>query len=255
MIELPCGLCLRKHHNGVGHLALVAIGRTAAQGQASRCTVFRLTLTLGCEGGGAAAVQINGLHAAQRLHCSTDLRHGHANGIRCLAAVYHHHYHRTVRLNADGCAGCTGRIVKVTAGVAIFKNIAKAGNCLQHITGRNGCITFLRAGDIRTAVFIDPECSAGRLIDHSTAHDKSTRGTPIAHVVAASIDRAHNIGVAAGLHALRLVGCLRHGPVSAGFNGVNVIVTVAHCHRGRGVLADLDLHHMPHHLLCQRCII
>ena len=139
--------------------------------------------------------------------------------------------------------------------MAIFKNIAKAGNCLQHIAGSKGCITFLRACDMRIAVFIDPECSAGRLIDHSAAHDKSTRGTAIAHVVASGVNGANDIGFTAGLHTLRLFGCLRHGPVSAGFNGVNVIVTVAHCHRGRGVLADLDLHHMPHHLLCQRCII
>ena len=104
---------------------------------------------------------------------------------------------------------------------------------------------------MRIAVFIDPECSAGRLIDHGAAHDESTAGAAIAHVVAAGIDRTHNIGVAAGLHALRLLGRLRHGPVSACLDGFNVIVAVAHCHRGRGVLADLDLHHMPHHLLGQ----
>ena len=139
--------------------------------------------------------------------------------------------------------------------LSVFKNIAKAGNSLPDIAGSKGSLTLLRAGNMRRAAAVDPECSASRLIDHGAAHDESTAGAAIAHVVAAGIDRAHNIGVAAGLHALRLLGRLRHGPVSAGFNGVNVIVTVAHCHRGRGVLADLDLHHMPHHLLCQRCII
>ena len=255
MIELPCGLCLRKHHNGVGYLALIAVGGAAAQGQASRCIVFRLTLTLGSKGRGAAAIQVDRLYAAQRFHGRADLRHSHTHRIGRLAAIHHQHYHGTVRLDTDSRAGRAGGVVQSAAGVSVFKNIAKAGNSLPDIAGSKGCITFLRASDMRIAVFIDPECSAGRLIDHGAAHDESTAGTAIAHVVAAGIDRAHNIGVAAGLHALRLLGRLRHGPVSAGFNGVNVIVTVAHRHRSRGVLADLDLHHMPHHLLCQRCII
>ena len=255
VIELARGLRLRKHHNGVGHLALIAVGGAAAQRQAGGGLVLRLTLALGGKGRGAAAIQVDRLHTAQGLHGGSYLRHSHTHRIGCLAAIHHQHYHGTVRLDTDSRAGRAGGVVQSAAGVSVFKNIAKAGNSLPDIAGSKGCITFLRAGDMRRAAAVDPERGAGRLINHGAAHDEGAAGPAIAHVVATGIDGAHNILTTAGLHTLRLLGGLQHGPVPAALDGFNVIVTVAHRHRSRGALADLDLHHMPHHLLCQRCIV
>ena len=255
MVELTCGLRRGEYHDGVGHLTLVAVGRTAAQGQASRCIVFRLTLTLGREGGGAAAVQIDCLLAAQIFHGSGNLRHSHADRIGRLTAVHHEHHHRAVSLDADGCAGGTGRIVKIAAGMAVHKDIAKAGDRFQNIACRIGGVALLRAGDVRIAALVDPEGGAGRRVDLRAAHDESTAGTPVAHVIAAGVDRADNIGFATGLHALRLLGRFRHGPVSAGFDGFDIIITVTGRNGSCGAFAHFDLHHMTHHLLGQCAIV
>ena len=254
MVKLTCGLRRGEHHDGVGHLTLVAVGRTAAQGQTGGAA-FRLALALGGKGRGAAAIQIDGLHATQIFHGSSNLRHGHADRIGRLTAVDHQHHHRAVVLDADGGAGRTGGVVQSAAGASVFKNIAKAGNSLPDITGSKGILTLLRAGDMRRTAAVDPERGAGRIIDLGAAHDESTAGTAIAHVVAAGIDRAHNIGVAAGLHALRLLGRFRHGPVSAGFDGFDIIITVTGRNGSCGAFAHFDLHHMTHHLLGQCAIV
>ena len=254
MVELTCGLRRGEHHDGVGHLTLVAVGRTAAQGQTGG-TAFRLALALGGEGRGAAAIQINGLYAAQIFHGGRNLCHGHADRIGCLTAIHHEHHHRAVSLDADGSAGSTGRIVKIAAGMAVHKDIAKAGDSFQNIVFCKGGIAFLRAGDVRVAACIDPEGRTGRRIDLRAAHDKSAAGTPVAHVIATGVDRADNIGLATGLHALRLLGRFRHSPVSAGLNGFDIIVAIADRNGSRGAFAHLDLHDMTHHLLGQCAIV
>ena len=255
VMEFTRGRCFGEHHDGVGHLTLVAVGRTAAQGQTGGSAVLRLALALGGEGGGAAAVQIDCLLAAQRFHCRADLRHGHAHGIGGLTAIHHEHHHRAVSLDADGGAGSTGRIVKIAAGMAVHKDIAKAGDSFQNIAFCKGGIAFLRVGDVRVAACIDPEGRTGRLIDLRAAHDKRAAWATVAHVIAAGVDRADNIGFATGLHALRLLGRFRHGPVSAGFDGIDIIITVTGRNGSCGAFAHLDLHHMTHHLLGQCAIV
>ena len=254
VVELTRGLRRGEHHDGVGHLTLVAVGRTAAQGQTGGAA-FRLAFALGGEGRGAAAIQIDGLHAAQIFHGGRNLCHGHADRIGCLTAIHHEHHHRAVSLDADGSAGSTGRIVKIAAGVAVHKDIAKAGDSFQNIACRKGGAAFLCAGDVRVAARIDPEGRIGRRIDLRAAHDKRAAWATVAHVIAAGVDRADNIGCATGLHALRLLGRFRHGPVSAGFDGFDIIITVTGRNGSCGAFAHFDLHHMTHHLLGQCAIV
>ena len=172
-----------------------------------------------------------------------------------VAAIMNEHHHRAIRLDADGRAGGAGDVVQTAAGMAILKDIAEAGDRFQNIACRIGGVALLRAGDVRIAALVDPEGRTGRRVDLRAAHDKSAAGSAVAHVVAAGVDRADNIGLATGLHALRLLGRFRHGPVPAAGDGFDVIVAVADRNGSRGAVAHFDLHHMTHHLLGQCAIV
>ena len=139
--------------------------------------------------------------------------------------------------------------------MTILKNIAEACNRFHDISGCKGGIAFLCARDMRIAVLVDPEGRAGRGVDLRPAHDECTAGSAVAHIVAAGIDRANNIYIAARLHTLCLFGRFRHGPVSAGRDGFNIVVAIADCDgRGRAA-ADLDLHDVTDHLLGQTAVV
>ena len=251
MVECTRGLRIGEHHNGVGHLALIAVGGAAAQRQAGGGLVLRLTLALGGKGRGAAAIQVDRLLTTQGLHGGSYLRHGHAHGIGGLTAIHHQHYHGTVRLDTDSRAGRAGGVVQSAAGVSVFKNIAKAGNSLPDIAGIKGGVARPSVGDVRLAIHIHPEGGGGSPVDGNSVHNEGAAGPAVAHVVATGIDGAHNILTTAGLHTLRLLGGLQHGPVPAALDGSNVIVIVAQGQRCRRAGTHLDLHHMPHHLLGQ----
>ena len=231
MVKFTRRLCCRKNHNGIGYLTLVTIGRTAAQCQTGCGTILRVTLTLGRKCRRTAAIQINSLHAAQRFHGCTNFCHGHADGIRCLATVYHQHYHCAICLNTNSRAGSTGGVVKAGTCMTVFKDIAEAGNSLHHIACIQCVLALLCAGDVRCTALINPESSAGRLVDHRAAHDKSATGTAVTHIIATGIDRTDNICTAAGLHAICLLGRRCHCPVSSGFYRFDVVITVANCNR------------------------
>ena len=96
--------CGGNNQNGVGGRSLTAVSHTAVDLQL-------FAGTLGAEGGGAAAVTVCRINAAELEHVVCHLVLGEAGRERSHLAVIYGYDHRTVRLDADKGSRCTAAVV------------------------------------------------------------------------------------------------------------------------------------------------
>ena len=162
-------------------------------------------LLLGNEGGRAAAVQIDGSHAARVQHDLRQLFCAAACGERLLTAVEHHQDDLALRRDADAGAGMAAVIVigrAVHNRLAVLDQIDAAADGLLDLILIGG--VFTGAADHGRAILQDRKevrrCAA---VVFDTLHDQRAAGSAGRHVVEVRIHADHSIVM---LHIIRRIG-------------------------------------------------
>ena len=238
-------LRLGHHQQAAGYRPLIAVGGAAADGEAGGAVVIGLALTLGGEHGGAAAIQVQCVHAVLTEHDVRQLTVGHSHRVGGLAAVDHIDDHGTVSLDAHHGAGVGGVAVGAARGgpLAVLQQDSVAADGLTNGDARGLGLRLhggAAGGDMGFICAVDPKAGGGTAFDLGAVHDEGAGGGAVAHVEEVAVDGAHHIDVPAGLGVPGLSGRLFHAPVIAGLNGRDVVVVVAH--NDVGIPAQLDFH-------------
>ena len=162
-------------------------------------------LLLGNEGGRAAAVQIDGSHAARVQHDLRQLFCAAACGERLLTAVEHHQDNLALRRDADAGAGMAAVIVvgrAVHNRLAVLDQIDAAADGLLDLILIG--VVFTGAADHGRAILQDRKevrrCAA---VVFDTLHDQRAAGSAGRHVIEVRVDADHSIVM---LHIIRRIG-------------------------------------------------
>ena len=163
-------------------------------------------LLLGNEGGRAAAVQIDGGHAARVQHDLRQLFCAAACGERLLTAVEHHQDDLALRRDADAGAGMAAVIVvgrAVHNRLAVLDQIDAAADGLLDLILIGG--VFTGAADHGRAILQDRKEARRRCaaVVFDTLHDQRAVGSAVRHVIEVRVDADHSIVM---LHIIRRIG-------------------------------------------------
>ena len=162
-------------------------------------------LLLGNEGGRAAAVQIDGSHAARVQHDLRQLFCAAACGERLLTAVEYHQDDLALRRDADAGAGMAAVIVvgrAVHNRLAVLDQIDAAADGLLDLILIG--VVFTGAADHGRAILQDrKEARRCAAVVFDTLHDQRAVGSAGRHVVEVRIHADHSIVM---LHIVRCVG-------------------------------------------------
>ena len=163
-------------------------------------------LLLGNEGGRAAAVQIDGSHAARVQHDLRQLFCAAACGERLLTAVEHHQDDLALRRDADAGAGMAAVIVigrAVHNRLAVLDQIDAAADGLLDLILIGGIFT--GAADHGRAILQDRKEARRRCaaVVFDTLHDQRAVGSAVRHVIEVRVDADHSIVM---LHIIRRIG-------------------------------------------------
>ena len=162
-------------------------------------------LLLGNEGGRAAAVQIDGGHAARVQHDLRQLFCAAACGERLLTAVEHHQDDLALRRDADAGAGMAAVIVvgrAVHNRLAVLDQIDAAADGLLDLILIG--VVFTGAADHARAILQDrKEARRCTAVVFDTLHDQRAVGSAGRHVVEVRIHADHSIVM---LHIIRRIG-------------------------------------------------
>ena len=199
MIELRGDGRGRNDHQRRADGTLVAVGGTVYDRKRVAA------LLLGNEGGRAAAVQIDGSHAARVQHDLRQLFCAAACGERLLTAVEHHQDNLALRRDADAGAGMAAVIVvgrAVHNRLAVLDQIDAAADGLLDLILIG--VVFTGAADHGRAILQDRKevrrCAA---VVFDTLHDQRAAGSAGRHVVEVRIHADHSIVM---LHIIRRIG-------------------------------------------------
>ena len=163
-------------------------------------------LLLGNEGGRAAAVQIDGSHAARVQHDLRQLFCAAACGERLLTAVEHHQDDLALRRDADAGAGMAAVIVvgrAVHNRLAVLDQIDAAADGLLDLILIGG--VFTGAADHGRAILQDRKEARRRCaaVVFNALHDQRAVGSAVRHVIEVRVDADHSIVM---LHIIRRIG-------------------------------------------------
>ena len=163
-------------------------------------------LLLGNESGRAAAVQIDGSHAARVQHDLRQLFCAAACGERLLTAVEHHQDDLALRRDADAGAGMAAVIVvgrAVHNRLAVLDQIDAAADGLLDLILIGG--VFTGAADHGRAILQDRKEARRRCaaVVFDTLHDQRAVGSAVRHVIEVRVDADHSIVM---LHIIRRIG-------------------------------------------------
>ena len=162
-------------------------------------------LLLGNEGGRAAAVQIDGSHAARVQHDLRQLFCAAACGERLLTAVEHHQDNLALRRDADAGARMAAVIVvgrAVHNRLAVLDQIDAAADGLLDLILIG--VVFTGAADHGRAILQDrKEARRCAAVVFDTLHDQRAVGSAGRHVVEVRIHADHGIVM---LHIIRRIG-------------------------------------------------
>ena len=233
------------------------VGRTVDDGQ------FLIADLTGNEGGGAAAVQVDGVHTARFLHDVRDLQHAAAAGEGLLTTVKHHQDNLARGRNTNRGTRRTAGVVVAGRGNGNFAVLDQYGTeaadgFLDQIGTRVLLIPFSRRAQLGRAVPEDGKvAAAGARLVLDAVHDQQSAGVTVGHVIAAGIGghdglKVLDVFVALGiavacLHAVRLVQYARHGPFGIlGRTGRAAVIVGVHMHVAS---ADIRSRHIEGNLL------
>ena len=243
------GSCYSGHNkNRTGNNALTAACGRVAHGQVA------LTFTLGDVGRGAALIQLNSGHAAQRHHHIGLLRRGVAHGTGCHSAVGLEQNDRTVLLHAH--AG-TGIVTAVTGLGNDDLSVPNHGDQRVHglkdlyllaLLGALAGLGLCQSGSLlehvdRAIVKGCYICAAGIVVMHHAVHHQIARGLTGVDVEPGCVDTAHY--VQAGLLLIEV--CLRSRGFQRPAQLLGVAVAVAGHNLGAAI-GRVDLHDVGHSL-------
>ena len=161
-------------------------------------------LALGGDGGGAAAVQIDGVHDALLLEVAGLVIDGHAHGIGVLAAVGHEGHDSAVLLDADGVSGHQIRVTGIHCHLAVADQEEGAGNGLLHVGAvrpelADGVAAVLQNSEIRLLG------AAVVLLNDVALHDEVAERLTGLHVVIVAVGGRQHVAAGGPLIILRLV--------------------------------------------------
>ena len=248
VIKLAGGRHGRGHQNRAGDYALTAAGRGVAHSQ------ILLTLTLGDVCRGAALVQLNGGHAAQRHHHVSLFRGGVAYGAGRHGTVSLEQHNGAVSLYTH--AG-TGIVTAVTGlgddDLAIPHHGDQRVHCLQDLyllallgalAGLGLCQSGSLLEHVDGAVVKGGYIGAGRtVVMHHTVHHQIAGGLSGVDIKPRRVNATHHIQATLFLIDMRLLGSGFQRPTL--FLGVAVAVTG---HNLGAAIGGIDLHDVGHGL-------
>ena len=231
------------HHQRGADGTLIAIRRTVHDRE---CIA---ALLLCHKGGGAAAVQIDGGHAAGIQHDLCQLLHAAAGGEGLLAAVKNHHNDLAIRGDTHAGTGMTAVVVICGGsrnGHSVLNQIDVSADRLLDLIPIGSIIA--GAADDGRAILKDREevLGAHSVVLHAL-HDQCAVGRTAGHVVEVSVDAQHHIVVlhiVCGIRRIRvtllgrchLIGYAGHSPALRGIVGVvvgvNIYVLAGNIHGG-----------------------
>ncbi len=251
MVKLSAGLGRGDQQKTRQRGTLGAIGRGIFDGS------LVAALTLCDKGGGAAAVAVEHVRAAEADHHGGKLVHAHTGRHRLLTTVVDHHHQRAVGLETHHRARRTAGRGMILSGIqahTVLDNVAPRRNGLhlravERLAARpDRCLAILVDHQIVVSI-------AGVIMVHRTVDDQHARrivGSPgevdvgSAHHIIAQRLRCRDLLCH---HLVAVVG-FRNGSAPA----VELHVLIAG-HNGYIGIAQICLQHMAHVLICTRAVV
>jgi len=221
------------YDQGVGNRTLRAVTGVVHNLQLVRA------LRLGTVSGRSTAVQVDGLHTAQRQHNLSLLLYRQTDGLGLTAAICCHDNNIAIRSNADGLTGILIHIVQTRDNLAILNQMDVAANGLNNTIFMGSVFAFV-SDQGRTIIQNGEEgiCITRSIaVDLLAFHHKRAGGLSGSGVVVRTIDSNNN--VVGGRMIFLSSRCLLSGQLHAPRRGIIVFViglnlhrVNAHIHRG-----------------------
>ena len=261
MVKNIRGYSGRGDDDTVGDGTLGAVGRTVLNR-----TLVR-TLVLCDEGGGAAAVQVEGSHATGLQHDLSQLVHGTAAGERLLTTVQDADDQLAICSNTNHG---TGVAVGIIAAGSIGSDILAVPNqsrtedvdCFLDTSFLAGIPSFLGVIDDSRAVIQDrKEYGVGRLIPilfNITSHDEHTTGLTSSHIVSIAVACRYNGIILAdelGICGVAVLFICTGDHVGQLVHAVYIILHILVCNLSYDIVTgQVGSGHIVNHLLAVFCV-